>query len=172
MVELYEETVIKKIPGTIIDLETIGEFNRKYKDHRRLANLLPVIYGTLSENNLCIHYISNVNEVPDLLEVIKGTIEELPRPLWAFNYDFEQSIIYNQLGLKLEFKELQAIPYESKRNAVKVLRIEQFGDPFNDDGLLCSQKWKEGEINDAVSHNRACLLKEAEILLRRTLKGA
>src|SRR4030042_1579417 len=38
---------------------------------------------------------------------------------------------------------------------------------FNDNGLLCLQSWLKGKIENAILHNRSCLLKERDILLKR-----
>ncbi|MBN1644172.1 MAG: hypothetical protein JW856_05080, partial [Dehalococcoidales bacterium] len=63
--------------------------------------------------------------------------------------------------------ELQREKYKSKANAVKELGIINHGDPFNDKGILCMYAWQNGKFEEAVAHNRACLLKERDILLRR-----
>jgi hypothetical protein len=34
-------------------------------------------------------------------------------------------------------------------------------------GLQCSEAWKVGQFDKAIAHNRACLLKERDILIKR-----
>ena len=64
-------------------------------------------------------------------------------------------------------KELNQEKYESKSRAVSFLGIPQYNDPFNDNGLLCMNAWLKGQTEKAIAHNRSCLLKERDILLKR-----
>ena len=58
--------------------------------------------------------------------------------------------------------------YEPKRNAVRRLGIGNYGDPFDGDGKKCKEAWLRGDaIDKCIEHNRACLLKERDILLKR-----
>ncbi len=54
MVEVYEEVENSDFKGTIIDIETIGDFDYSYFDSRRYRNLLPVIFGYATNNVLRI----------------------------------------------------------------------------------------------------------------------
>ena len=63
--------------------------------------------------------------------------------------------------------ELNKEKYEAKRTAVQVLNIPQYDDPFFDNGLLCMQAWEIGKTKEAIAHNRSCLLKERDILVKR-----
>jgi len=56
---------------------------------------------------------------------------------------------------------------ESKANARSYLDIPNYDDPFYDKGLLCMQAWQDEEFDRAMAHNRACLLKERDILMIR-----
>ncbi|MHA1784148.1 MAG: hypothetical protein ACTSX4_05130 [Candidatus Helarchaeota archaeon] len=164
---VHEETTKILVNGTIIDFETIGEFDKRFSDHRQYAYILPVIFGTLEENKMKIFYVENEDEISELLEQIKSSLNELKEPFWAFNRRFEQGIIINQLGLNIEMQELQARRYESKKSVVKELNIPNFGDPFHDNGYLAMQAWLAGDVEECVKHNRACLLKEALICVQR-----
>ena len=63
--------------------------------------------------------------------------------------------------------ELNSEKFEAKRNVVQFLKIPSYEDPFSDNGLLCSQAWLDGYIDRAITHNRSCLLKERDVLLKR-----
>ena len=63
--------------------------------------------------------------------------------------------------------ELNKERTEWKGTAVQELGIDNYDDPFNDRGIRCLNAWFEGEISECVTHNRACLLKERDILLKR-----
>ena len=44
MVKVYSENILSDFKGSIIDLETIGNF-LNYEDSRRYKNIIPVIFG-------------------------------------------------------------------------------------------------------------------------------
>jgi hypothetical protein len=76
--------------------------------------------------------------------------------------------LYHNLNQKIMFEgELNKEKYEAKRTAVHLLNIPQYDDPFFDNGLLCMQAWEIGKTREAIAHNRSCLLKERDILLKR-----
>jgi len=88
--------------------------------------------------------------------------------LYAFNSSFEMGSLYHNLRQRVIFEgELNKEKYEAKRSAVQLLDIPQYDDPFCDNGFLCMQAWEIGKIKEAVAHNRSCLLKERDILLKR-----
>jgi len=168
MVKIFEETVKQALNGTIIDFETIGEFNNPFSDSRRFKDIKPVIFGTLYKNKIEIHYVTEQTKIIKLLNTVKSKIKELPRPFYAFNCNFERGIIFHQLGIDVPFDgELQQEQFEPKRSVVPSLSISNYDDPFNDNGLLCSKAGLSGEHKKAIQHNRSCLLKERDILLKR-----
>ncbi|GAI48070.1 unnamed protein product, partial [marine sediment metagenome] len=74
----------------------------------------------------------------------------------------------HQLNKRIDFDgELQRYRGESKGNARTELDIPNYGDPFNDVGKLCMTAWENGQFDSAMAHNRACLLKERDILIKR-----
>ncbi len=104
----------------------------------------------------------------ELKEVTRSLIESAESPLYAFNCNFESGVWFHSIGLKVQFDgELQQWNYESKREAVKSLSITNYSDPFFDDGFKCMQAWNNKDYDKAIAHNRACLLKERDILLNR-----
>lgn len=161
----FKEQISSSIEGTIIDFETIGEFNESAKECERYKDIIPVLFGTLNQEKIQISYIKSKDHIPALVNTIRDKINELTPPLYAFQNEFEKCIIYHFLGLKLEFQELQPQPFVSKRRVCEDLCIPNYEDPFNGVGILCSQAWLRGEYEDCIKHNRACLLKEADIWL-------
>lgn len=92
----------------------------------------------------------------------------LDRPFYAFNSNFERGTFFHSLNKEVPFeRELNKERFEPKWRAIAELKIPQYDDPFNDDGKLCSEAWRRGQIEALIAHNRACLLKERDILLKR-----
>ena len=171
MIIEHKEDIISDFEGTIIDIETIGEFNARYRntnDSREYQYIRPVIFGLITGQGLHIFYVRERKEVTELNEKVAKTIYDLKRPFYAFNTAFEQSVLFHGLGRKIIFDgELQKEKYESKADAVRDLAIPSYDDPFHDKGILCMIAWKNGEFDETIAHNRACLLKESDILLKR-----
>ncbi len=168
MIKIFSEDVNKDFDGTIVDFETIGDFDRRYSDSREYREIIPVIFGTISKYKLVIVYAEDKNDIEQLKTEIKVNMPKLPRPLYAFNAGFERGVLFHSMKIDVDFDgELNDIPYEKKKDAVHKLDIPNYDDPFNDEGALCPSAWKKGEIDKAVVHNRSCLLKERDILLKR-----
>ncbi len=156
--------------GTIIDIETIGGFRDYYSDldSRRQSGLTPTMLGYLCDGSLKINYIETTNDLPAFISQIEKVLPLLPRPFYAFNCDFEASVFFHTCDMKIVFDyELNLEKYEAKWRAVKSLGINNYDDPYFDDGKLCRIGWEKGEYQACVSHNRSCLLKERDILLKR-----
>lgn len=177
MVFIHKEKVDRPIKGTIIDIETIGNFNNEYDslDSRHYTNLRTVIFGSIDNESLQIHCAKKAESIEQLEKIIVDELDRLELPFYAFNCNFERSIFFHSLNKDVPFdgelgKKLGTNKYEAKRYVVADLNIQQYGDPFNDQGLLCSQAWQKGNITDAIAHNRSCLLKEREILSIRQFR--
>ena len=70
--------------------------------------------------------------------------------------------------MQIDFEgELQGEPFEKKKDAIKRLGISNYDDPFFDVGYMCMRAWSSQDFDKAIAHNRACLLKERDILLKR-----
>ena len=171
MILEYKEEIASDFKGTIIDIETIGEFNGRYRntgDWREYEGIQQVIFGLINSQHLQILWVKKKEEITDLNDRISSIIDKLEKPFYAFNLSFEKSVLTCQLGRAINFEcELQREKFEAKYSAVRELRIPAHGDPFNDKGLLCMYAWQNGEFDKAIAHNRACLMKERDILLRR-----
>jgi len=171
LIEEYREETPSGLQGTIIDIETIGRFDQRYRftnDAREYQYVQPVIFGFIDRFCLRILYVCRRSEITELSERVSVVLATLPRPFYAFNASFEEAVLFHNLGEEWRFDgELQAARFESKAEAVRKLGIPNYGDPFYDKGILCMYAWENGEFRKAVSHNRACLLKERDILLMR-----
>ena len=171
MIQEYHEDTGSDFEGTIIDIETIGRFNSLYRysnDVREYEYIQQVIFGSIDRHGLQILYVRDPDEIPELNHRVAAVIGGLLRPFYAFNTAFETGVLFHGLGEEHSFDgELQEAKFEAKAEAVRKLGIPNYGDPFNDRGILCMQAWESGQFDTAVAHNRACLLKERDILLRR-----
>jgi hypothetical protein len=166
--ELHEETG-PDFAGTVLDIETIGGFSAKYKsDSRRCKDIRQVILGYINQKHLHIYCAENEEGIEKLKQMTPGILESLERPFYAFNCGFESSVWFHHSGIKIKFDgELQDELFESKKVAVKKLRISNYDDPFFDAGYRCMEAWWKKDFSGAIAHNRACLLKERDILLMR-----
>ena len=66
MIKRYAEKIESDFDGTIIDLETIGEFCNNYYDSRRYKNIIPVICGYIDRGGIRIVYAENRGDIQDL----------------------------------------------------------------------------------------------------------
>jgi hypothetical protein len=168
MVLIYNEKMESHFDGTIIDIETIGNFNNNFPDSRRYSNIQPVIFGCINNHELSIYCAKGIESIEKLKEKISLMLDNLPRPFHAFNSEFEMGVFFHNLNKIVHIeRELNIQKYESKMSVVSLLNISQYDDPFNDDGKLCMEAWLMGQIEKAIAHNRSCLLKERDILLKR-----
>ncbi len=168
MVKTYDEEIKSDFNGAIIDLETVGYFDDRYEDSRRYRGIIPVIFGYINSDGIRILCAKDQESISELgVEIIK-VLDSLEKPFYAFNTHFERGVLFTHLGKKVAFDgELNWEKFESKRKVVQLLGIPNYGDPFHNNGLLCSQSWMKGNIDQAILHNRSCLLKERDILFKR-----
>lgn len=171
MLKQYEEDNKSNFEGTIIDIETIGQFNKQYStnnDSRLYQYMKQVIFGYINSSNLNIICAEGEESIQELNLKSIELLNTLEKPFYAFNSNFEQGVWFHQLGIRISIDgELNIERYESKRKAVMSLSIPQYGDPYHDDGLKCMYAWLKKQYDNAIAHNRACLLKERDILLKR-----
>jgi len=167
----HKEDIISNFDGTIIDIETIGEFLNQYPDSRRFRDIQLVIFGFINRHALHILCAKGTESINELRERTEMIIDSLERPFYAFNSEFERGVFFYELGREIDFDgELNKEKYESKASAVGNLSIPNYDDPFYDNGYLCMKAWENGEPDKAIAHNRACLLKERDILIKREFR--
>jgi hypothetical protein len=168
MIKIYDEEIKSDFKGTIVDLETIGYFDDRYEDSRRYRDIIPVIFGYIHRDGIRILCAKDRDSISELGTEIIKVLDSIEKPFYAFNTHFERGVLFCHIGKKVAFEgELNWEKFESKRRVIQFLGISNYGDPFNDNGLLCSQSWLKGKIDHAISHNRSCLLKERDILFKR-----
>jgi len=166
----YRQDIVSDFKGTVIDIETIGDFCDQYYDSRRCQNIQQVIFGYVNNKELVIFCTKGKQAITELNSLTRQILDKLERPFYGFNTNFESSVWFHQLDKKIIFDgELQGFPRENKGNARKSLGIPNYDDPFNDNGYLCMVAWERGQFDQAIAHNKACLLKERDILLKRYL---
>lgn len=170
MILTHSEEVASSFKGTIIDVETIGDFLREFEDNdsRQYRSLTPTILGYITKAELNVLCAEGIGALGELKEQIVEIIPSLKKPLFAFQCRFEQSVFHHSCGIKIEFEgELNKETFEGKRYACSDLDIPSYGDPFNNSGYECMKAWLRGEYEETIKHNRSCLLKERDILLKR-----
>ncbi len=168
MIIEHKEDISSSFEGTIIDIETVGEFLNQYPDSRRYKDIQLVIFGFINRYAFQIFCAKGTEAINELRERTGMIIDSLDRPFYAFNCEFERSVLFYELGKEIDFGgELNREKYESKLDAVRNLGIPNYEDPFYDNGFLCMLAWQDEEFDRAIAHNRACLLKEKDILLKR-----
>lgn len=169
MIIEHDEKAAFDVEGTIIDIETIGDFDRSYKsDSRQYREMIQVILGYVNHERLHIYCAKGMEGVDQLRSITQEVIGNLDRPFYAFNCEFESGVWFHHMGIEVRFDgELQRYRYESKTDAVGPLGIPNYDDPFLDGGYECIEAWRKEEFDKAIAHNRACLLKERDILLKR-----
>jgi len=163
----HKEETSSSFEGTIIDIETIGGFLNQYPDSRRYKDIQLVIFGFIDRCALHIFCAQGVEALNELRERTETIIESLERPFYAFNSGFERGVLFYELGKEIDFERELQEGRESKANARSYLGIPNYDDPFYDKGYFCMQAWEDGEFDRAIAHNRACLLKERDILIKR-----
>jgi len=168
MVIFYSEDVKSSFDGTIIDIETIGDFCRGYGDSREYKDMVPTIFGYINKNGLNIYCAKEHSSLDNLKETVLEVLPKLERPFYAFNSVFETGVLYHAWDVQILFEhELNEEKYEAKGKAVKKLKISNYNDPFYNVGRKCQEAWERGETEKCIAHNRSCLLKERDIMLRR-----
>jgi hypothetical protein len=170
MILRHSERVASNFKGTVIDIETIGEFSREFAndDSRQYRELEPTILGYITKDELNVFCAKSVSSLDALKEQIVKILPTIDRPLYAFQSKFERGVFYHSCGIKIEFDgELNKETFENKGFACSELEIPNYDDPFNNIGRDCNIAWIKGDYDGAMRHNRSCLLKERDILLKR-----
>jgi len=163
----HKEDINSNFEGTVIDIETVGEFLNQYNDSRRYKDIQLVIFGFINKYALHILCAKGMRALNELRERTEMIIDSLERPLYAFNSDFERGVLFYELRKRIDFDGELREGRESKANVRNYLGIPNYNDPFYDNGHLCKIAWENGQFVSAIAHNRACLLKERDILMKR-----
>ena len=122
MVIVHSEEIKSDFEGTIIDIETIGEFSRVHQDSRQYQNIIPVIFGYIDKNRLEIHCARKIESIEKLKNTVSQILPQLRKPLYAFNSVFEKGVLFNFSGIIVDFDgELNKEKYESNGSPGSIL---------------------------------------------------
>lgn len=167
MVIEARESVDFRFAGTLIDFETIGEFDRQYpsQDTRRYANLKPIIFGYITGRVLVQYCAEGPDDIEALVRVMNDRLPNLSGPFYALNCHFERGVSANSCAyVPQPLVDVRGHRYSGSKWAIREqLGIPQYSDPFDGDGLRCMREWGLGNYPDCLRHNRACLLIERDI---------
>ena len=173
MLIFHNENIDSKFEGTIIDIETIGGFCREHgdDDSRTYSKLVPTIFGYITKDELNIICAKGKTGLENLEKKVIEILPALKRPIYAFQSRFERGVLHHCYNYSLKVDgELNADRYEWKGNACSELNIPNYDDPFNNIGKKCIFSWLRGDYENSLKHNRSCLLKERDILLKRNYR--
>jgi len=171
----HEEAVEADFKGTIIDIETVGEFGEApYSQDKedylaRYRDIRITTVGILAGGKLQIFAAKGVEHLADFQRNAIMFMSRLTGPLHAFNKAFEEACFYWNSGREILAidRDIQMTRGEKKEAVVRGLGLPGYDDPFNGEGRLCVRAFQSGKVGDVIRHNRACLLKEYGILKKR-----
>jgi hypothetical protein len=173
MLIFHNEKIKSDFEGTILDIETIEPFCWDYShdDSRRYSKIIPTILGYITKNELKILCAKGKSALDELKKEVIELLPSMEKPLYAFQSIFERAVLYHCYNFTLKIDgELNADTYEGKGSACVKLGIPNYGDPFYNVGKKCVSAWLRGDYENAIKHNRSCLLKERDILIKRNYR--
>lgn len=164
------ETIFK---GTVIDLETTGNFNDAYpsSDVRRYEYHKPTIFGYLTNDILVQYCAEGFEEISRLTRIMDEVLPTLDPPFYALNCYFERGVCtYAGSVIPDPLIDVRGKNPRGRKWDIRArLGIPTYNDPFDGNGYLCKVEWEKGNYLDCLNHNRACLLIERDIMLNRVL---
>jgi len=154
------ETASFTVNGSLVDIETTGLPSDSCAE--------VVTIGFITGNSLRIVQRTRTDTSNQLLD----RLPNLPRPLHAFNKEFEEYFLDRTIET-----EIQSRRFERRREAIQVAGLS---DPFSGDGSKVVDAWntyqKTREISHLKSimeHNLSCLLTELCLLaVRKTVDSS
>ena len=175
MVKIVKTKVKFFCPITIYDTEIINDISRPDSS-----------YWDYEKGDICVAGFLMGNEIIQVIHEHNGDLEEFKKQLWeilkdkkdlySFNFRFEHEITKGLLGKSIfisEIKSFKGKNFGKERFFIelvkdkKVKKKEIPKDPFNGNGGLCMEKWKEGKIDEILEHNRSCLIEEYFLFINK-----
>ena len=157
-----------RVKGTIIDLETIGSMDFSYKawETEKYLGLKPTIFGYISGDLLVQYCAEGEDEIPVLIKIMDELLPGLDDPYYALNCHFERGVCEaSKCYVPEPLLDVRGHVYRGSKWSIRErLGIPTYGDPFLGDGKRCISEWKKGGYEDCLTHNRACLQIERDIL--------
>lgn len=166
LLKYSQKELILYFEGTIIDGEKIGWSDNRFKDSRRYRNMTPAIFVYINRDVLKIICGENKSSIEWEKREVSRLLSEREKQFMPLMRYFGNRFI-PFFGTAINLRENNKERYENKEKVVKLLGIYQYYDPFNGSRKLCIQAWLRGDLQRVMAHNRACLLKERDILLKR-----
>jgi hypothetical protein len=168
MVLLNQENIQTKFKGTLIDLETFGSFDQRFSasDSRRYALHKPTIFGYITEDNMVQYCAEGLDDIKNIVTIMNDILPTLDSPFYALNCHFERGVCTHSCSTVPEpLIDVRGENSTERKWDVRArLGIPTYDDPFNGDGYACLLEWQNENYRACLSHNRACLLIERDIL--------
>ena len=166
----------KAFEGAVIDLEIDEQpFSDDLKGAHRYRNFSATCCGFLDKNT--IEIIARTSQSSDevFVRAVDERVKKTNQPYYAFNAGCDMALLSKLLKRDIQFqRELQQFERQKKEYFRQNLRISNFDDPFNGQGLLAAKEWtnylKTGDINcikRIMAHNLACVSTEYAFLVLR-----
>ena len=136
MLRVYSEKNDLPFEGTIIDIETVGNFS-DYRDSRCYQKLVLTIFGYINDNKLKIFCAEGEEGITELRKNCSEIVGCLEKPFFAYNCSFERGVLYHSCGIQTEFdgdlmkEKIVGVKWENKREACVELGVSKYDDPFN-----------------------------------------
>jgi len=131
----FNESNNSAFEGTIIDIETIGNFCGGHRDSRCYQNIIPTIFGHIDKDALNIFCAKTESSLEALKEKIKETLPQLERPFYAYNCCFERGVLFHSCGVDISFEgdlmkeKTPDVKWEKKEEAIVKLNIQNMTIP-------------------------------------------
>lgn len=135
----------------------------------------PCIVGILFKNKITqfVLYENHKEIVEKFKAELMNFLDELPKPLFAFNTKMERGNFKGFLNREYRFEEIK--PFNGKGASKEyffrfllekglIVKTDSFEDPLRGNSRLVMSRWESERYEDVVKHNICCLVKEFNIL--------
>lgn len=148
----------------VVDVETQNLLREVEWDPTQLS--ISVV-GVLYKDKVTQYVLLNPKEDDQFVQLVTNKLRILPKPLVAFNKEFDRKVLKGNKCGDYVFEEVQAYKYEKKQEAKQEARID-FPDPYRGDGRKAVWDYRRyietGDstfLDNVVKHNLCCLVTES-----------